>query len=608
MNKSIKKSLFITIILMNIFFFNTYKVNAKDIMIHNSIGTTKCYYLILDPYVTAGTSYRNPTLSNEDKRLYYSINYNPQEKLSFLGTTYPINIHTWQDTTKGHHDFGYIEGFLRTDAQENWSGAYNNWDGDIGLFSKDTHVRGCYPYLKTTGAVLGDKANIKPGEGNKMISVISNYFQKSYEDNNKLFMTKKISVGHSFTYSDLPTQLSYIPLYYYEDFEVKDGDIINYKVYAGESGIPDTVTPYVETTVKSYYNLSTQLAQNMKKRCKLDSLKDSQKDEIYKKVYKSSDDKSYSPGNDSCNDAIVDLGRMSKAMYYWYMGITNGGQSGKGFKIYKEKIKKYDSSDSLEVKMNDGTKIDTKFMTFVNIPKSEDSAISVLRDYFKIEVAEREETNLCSYSSICNYITSSNGQTDVNNCQNYLNNTCKKSQDYLNCKKNPKNTEKLCDKEILDPCMKGIRSDWDTLKQKWDTNCNNASNNVTNIENSILETKSKIGVPIDNMNPLSMLNGSIDSSVNFECSDISFLRFIWLIMIIAAPILTIVFGVLDFTQAVMAGDEQKMNKLKSKFIKRLAALALFIILPIIIKTIVNISDNDSVRSIKMAKCIVNGEE
>ena len=120
--------------------------------------------------------------------------------------------------------------------------------------------------------------------------------------------------------------------------------------------------------------------------------------------------------------------------------------------------------------------------------------------------------------------------------------------------------------------------------------------------------KTSIKIYEDDSNPLLMLNGTVDSSANFECSDISFLRFIWLIMIIAAPILTIVFGVLDFTQAVMAGDEQKMNKLKSKFIKRLVALALFIILPIIIKTIVNISDNDSVRSIKMAKCIVNGED
>ena len=166
----------------------------------------------------------------------------------------------------------------------------------------------------------------------------------------------------------------------------------------------------------------------------------------------------------------------------------------------------------------------------------------------------------------------------------------------------------ICD-SLLVKCMEESQGITDATNALSKLNGETAKLNaeITRKENILKDAKTSIPLYEDQSNPLLMLN-KLDSSANFECSDISFLRFIWLIMIIAAPILTIVFGVLDFTQAVMAGDEQKMNKLKSKFINRLVALALFIILPIIIKTIVNISDNDSVRSIKMAKCIVNGED
>lgn len=56
-------------------------------------------------------------------------------------------------------------------------------------------------------------------------------------------------------------------------------------------------------------------------------------------------------------------------------------------------------------------------------------------------------------------------------------------------------------------------------------------------------------------------------------------------LMIAAPILLLVFGTIDFTGAVAASDEKAMKKAVSNFIKRLIVCVVILILPVLINTL-----------------------
>ena len=90
-----------------------------------------------------------------------------------------------------------------------------------------------------------------------------------------------------------------------------------------------------------------------------------------------------------------------------------------------------------------------------------------------------------------------------------------------------------------------------------------------------------------------------------KCEDVSLLHTIYMIMIILAPILVIVLGSLDFFKAMLTSDEQKMNKFKKQFPKRIIMLVLLIIVPIIVsfltKNVAGIKDT-------LLNCVVNGSK
>ena len=91
-----------------------------------------------------------------------------------------------------------------------------------------------------------------------------------------------------------------------------------------------------------------------------------------------------------------------------------------------------------------------------------------------------------------------------------------------------------------------------------------------------------------------------------DCDDIIALRIIWIILRIAAPIITVALGIFDFAKAVVAGDDAKISKAKQSFSRRLIALVLFILIPIIISTILSLVDEEKIKNIDLARCIING--
>ena len=590
MNKSIKKSLFITIILINIFFFNTYKVNAKT-------EITECYYVLPNSniYMNGTTSsirnvysgMKNDDLnsnkfSTSEKRMYFSV--------KFKGSKV-IDGNDWSLNSK-------IEGVAKN---------FNYEDG-------------CPKYISYSGGgkykSVGEKSSTYD---KKYINYIQNYYDSKI----------KLKDNNTFTFdnADLPDSPKYIPLYYYKTKKGGDNKCYLDENMTGQKQASyceiqyDGINPikkYVQLTALGYSNLLSKKRSSFISGCDLNNKSDDEKSQIYKDVIKyaknnwtiTEEAKNIKSGKnkDTCFNESKAIAKLSAAAYYYSEAITSGGSG--GFKSYKKYYNELEDNDKITYE-NSSVEIDTGFLSLADIISTNDGA-SILDSFVSLDELKSQANELKDvYENICDY--SSFDSTQCYNAKNACRNgDSPTSENIRTCYNKTQIAAQaqvgICD-SLLVKCMEESQGITDATNALAKLNGEAAKINteITKKENILKNAKESIKILEDQSNPLLMLN-KLDSSANFECSDISFLRFIWLIMIIAAPILTIVFGVLDFTQAVMAGDEQKMNKLKSKFINRLVALALFIILPIIIKTIVNISDNDSVRSIKMAKCIVNGED
>lgn len=118
-------------------------------------------------------------------------------------------------------------------------------------------------------------------------------------------------------------------------------------------------------------------------------------------------------------------------------------------------------------------------------------------------------------------------------------------------------------------------------------------------------------------NELTKVTSPTLTGISFEpykakCSDFSILHIFWNIITIAAPIITILFGILDYAAAVIASNEEKMKKSKQKFPKRLIAAIILLIIPVLIKVMLGIFtvDNEGIESAtdtSILRCIVNGE-
>lgn len=110
-------------------------------------------------------------------------------------------------------------------------------------------------------------------------------------------------------------------------------------------------------------------------------------------------------------------------------------------------------------------------------------------------------------------------------------------------------------------------------------------------------------------------NGVADYYTNFieikekiSCGDLSALHIIYMVIVIAAPILTIFFVTFDLIRSIISGDSKKVAKFRTTLIKRIIALFLLLLLPAIIYTLVNsLSKNDIIKDNSLIKCVIVGE-
>ena len=98
-----------------------------------------------------------------------------------------------------------------------------------------------------------------------------------------------------------------------------------------------------------------------------------------------------------------------------------------------------------------------------------------------------------------------------------------------------------------------------------------------------------------------------DKGSSIQCSNLKPLHIIYKLGTIIAPIMTILFVTFDLVSSVMSGDPKKISKFRSKVIRRLIALAILIVLPILISFLVEtLSKNSSIKDPTLLRCVVIG--
>ena len=93
--------------------------------------------------------------------------------------------------------------------------------------------------------------------------------------------------------------------------------------------------------------------------------------------------------------------------------------------------------------------------------------------------------------------------------------------------------------------------------------------------------------------------------VVINCEDFALFHFIWRFIIIAAPFLLIIFGIIDFFKVTVAADEKGMHEAKKKFPKRVIAFLLLLIVPTIIYVLFSFFDFDS-NMLETMRCVIKG--
>ena len=146
---------------------------------------------------------------------------------------------------------------------------------------------------------------------------------------------------------------------------------------------------------------------------------------------------------------------------------------------------------------------------------------------------------------------------------------------------------------------------WDTTTSECKILENQVQKNLDATSSQIigmdLESYKKLLNIIINNNPVS------NEKTPFKCSDVKYLTSAWLFIRIAAPFIVVLFGSLDFFKSMVAGDEKKMRESRGKFIKRLIAFGLLILLPFIVQFVFQIMGTYGSDNVCLVKCIATND-
>ena len=99
----------------------------------------------------------------------------------------------------------------------------------------------------------------------------------------------------------------------------------------------------------------------------------------------------------------------------------------------------------------------------------------------------------------------------------------------------------------------------------------------------------------------------VNKDKDIVCDNLSGFHIIYRAITIVAPIITILFVTFDLVASIISGDAKKVSKFRSKLLRRIIALLILIILPVLLHFLVKtLSKNSYIKDAKYLKCVVLG--
>lgn len=260
-------------------------------------------------------------------------------------------------------------------------------------------------------------------------------------------------------------------------------------------------------------------------------------------------------------------------------------------KAYYDQIKK---NDTLWNAMTTRGTWWTKFSNFALGDNSEEKLLN--EDSTEYVRASRNDCYYYCTDFKCGTLPSGTGKDAcVSSCNSSMMATCISAYNTANEK-----CENIKDSTSKEQCMKaqlvanGVESEYVDLR----------TSRMTELQNEIIRLKKTID--IKNKNKIKIEVGKDPYKVT--CDDVKIFHQIWVIILILAPVLVVVFGTLDFGKAVISSNEENIKKAWKKFPKRLLAVVLLILVPTLISLILSITTDTSAGDTSLMYCIINGGE
>ena len=99
----------------------------------------------------------------------------------------------------------------------------------------------------------------------------------------------------------------------------------------------------------------------------------------------------------------------------------------------------------------------------------------------------------------------------------------------------------------------------------------------------------------------------VNKDKDIVCDNLSGFHIIYRAITIVAPIITILFVTFDLVASIISGDAKKVSKFRSKLLRRIIALLILIILPVLLHFLIKtLSKNSYIKDAKYLKCVVLG--
>lgn len=142
--------------------------------------------------------------------------------------------------------------------------------------------------------------------------------------------------------------------------------------------------------------------------------------------------------------------------------------------------------------------------------------------------------------------------------------------------------------------------------------------NLDDCKDSALDHVSTVNV---NGKKITITNSGYDGVADFtdmtgtkdkqdiECENFKGLHIIYRVIIIAAPLIAAFFISFDLVRTIISGDEKQMSKFRVSLIKRIVALIILILLPVLVRLLVGTFSSKSPKNVNkpsLIKCIVLG--